>query len=79
MNFVDFLKTHFQQNSSGQLLLDQIYFLKFETNFFQFKATSFSLQFEVLTNLCKKETIKQLNSEKQVLIDQLRSSFCYVA
>ena len=41
-----------------------MYLLKFETKIVQFKATSFSLQFELLTNL---------------LNDLLHSSFCYVS
>ena len=36
-----------------------MYLLKFETKIVPFKATIFSLQFELLTNLCKREMIKQ--------------------
>ena len=36
-----------------------MYLLKFETKIVQFKANSFYLQFELLTNLCKREMIKQ--------------------
>ena len=36
-----------------------MYLLKFETKIVQFKATIFSLQFELLTNLCKREMIKE--------------------
>ena len=35
-----------------------MHLLKFETKIVQFKATSLSLQSELLTNLCKKEMIK---------------------
>ena len=58
MNFPNFLRTPFQQNTSGRMLLDHIHLLKFETKIVLFKATSFYLQFELVTNLCKREIIK---------------------
>ena len=42
-----------------------MYLLKCETKIVQFEASSFSLQFELLTNLCKKEIIKQPKKKKK--------------
>ena len=38
MNFANFLRTTFQQNTSGRLLLDQMYLLESEIKIVQFKA-----------------------------------------
>ena len=57
MNFANVLRTPFQQNTSRDCFWT-MYLLKFETKIVQFKATSFSLQFELLTNLCKREMFK---------------------
>ena len=48
-----FSTEHVRATTSGLNVL-----AKFETKIAQFKATSFSLQLELLTNLCKKEKIK---------------------